>query len=155
MITSLAPVLAVLALSGAPTASSPRNATVVASVANSEWTRSGEVSLDLRTGRYRLRHAPSRLTPYAAVPFTRGRLRASELERIRAAYAAARAKGLEDDCSNGNIVISNGGADLLVLTEDGSTMRADLSVGCFTREAMALGRLLEDEFGPRARPPRE
>ncbi|HEX8192064.1 MAG TPA: hypothetical protein VF552_04125 [Allosphingosinicella sp.] len=156
MIASLTPLLAALALSGAPAPASPRNATVVSSVANSEWTRSGEVSLDLRTGRYRLRHAPSRLTPDAPARFTRGRIGASDLEPIRAAFAAARAQGLvvTGDCSNGQFIISNGGADHLVLTEGGSTMRADLSSGCFTEAAVALSRMLEDMFGPRARPPR-
>jgi hypothetical protein len=132
---------------------------IEATVANSEWTPPGEVSLDLRTGRYRLRHAPARNAPSAPVHTTRGRLAAAELQPLRAAYAEARAEGLiEPICRNGGrpaeIVVSNGGLDYLVLTGGGRQLEAPRELGCWTQAARNLDALLEATFGWRARPQR-
>lgn len=154
--TALTLLAIVAALTGA--GGSGQTGTVVASVANSEWTPPGEVSLDLRTGRYRLRHAPSRLAPSAPVRTTGGRLSKGELQPLRSAVAAARAQGLiEPVCRNGGppprVVISNGGPQHLVLIGGGRRLEAPGELGCWTEAAWNLDRLLEATFGWRARPP--
>jgi hypothetical protein len=147
--------LAMLAATGTGPAAAPTG-TVTASVAHSEWTASGEVSLDLRSGRYRLRHQPSRITPRAPVPTTRGRLAASELQPIRSAYAQARAQGLtERVCLEGGrppqLFLSNGGPQSMSLSGGGARIDAHSERGCWTEAAGNLQRLLEASFGWRAR----
>ena len=158
MIANIMPALAALLLGAVPSAGARQEGTIVSTVANSEWTPAGQVRLDLRTGRYDLRHAPSRLAPQAPVRTSRGRLASSELQPLRAAAAKARAEGLvHEACRNGGpppqIVISNGGPEYLALSRGGEHLEAHRDLGCWTEAAQNLEQLLEATFGHRARPP--
>ena len=154
--TSLIPIIAMMSFGAQSTAIQlPRHATVAASVANSEWVRAGEVSLDLRTGRYTLRHRPSRLAPKAPIRITRARLRTRELAPLRAAYLAAHANGLvEPNCTNSDIIVGNGGTHYLDLTADETTVWVNSLQRCWTEAATNLDRLLEVTFAWRAVPER-
>lgn len=157
----LAPLLALCALAAcagtAGGASTPaRSGAVAASVAHSEWSRSGYVTLELGSGRYRLIHQQSRMNPSAPVPTTSGRLAADELQPIRTAYAAARAEGLMlPACRNGGrapqIVISNGGPRRLILDPEGARNEAPTERGCWTEPAIRLHEAVDAAFGARAR----
>jgi hypothetical protein len=166
--TILTPLFGMLALAAAPAApadggggagSTGARGRIVATVAHSEWTPPGEVSLDLRTGRYRLRLAPSRLAPSAPVRMTRGRLSAAELQPLREASAEARAQGLIHSACRDNgrpeqIVIGNGSTIHMRLTGGGAPLLAPGERGCWTEAATNLHRQLDATFGARARPRR-
>jgi hypothetical protein len=133
--------------------------TVTASVGSSEWGPPGQVSLDLATGRYRLTAA----VPRQGAPAGRsgpGRLDRVRLQRVRDAVRAARDGGLtERACSAGGppprLVISNAaGPIVLELDGPGRRMKAPRDRGCWTPGAMRLQRVMEDIFGPLARPRR-
>jgi hypothetical protein len=158
MVANIMPAIAALLLGAGSGGSVRQDGIIVSTVAKSEWTPAGEVRLDLRTGRYDLRHAPSRLAPQAPVRITRGRLGSSELRPLRDAAAAARAEGLiHQACRDGGpppqIVISNGGPEYLALSRSGERLEAHRDLGCWTEAAQYLEQLLEATFGHRARPP--
>jgi hypothetical protein len=144
----------------ATSASEPVRESIDADVAMSEWTRSGHVFLDLRTGRYVLDPQPPRVPREAAAPPTRrGRLGSAELANIRAAFEKAVTQGLiEPSCASGGppprIVVGNGGTPMLVLNSRHGTMAAHGNRGCWNEAAERLHRALEARFGPEARPPR-
>lgn len=131
--------------------------TVIATVGTSEWAPPGQVRLDLATGRYRLTAA----VPRRGAPAGRsgpGRLDAARLERVRAVVRAALAGTLEERaCSAGGppptLVISNAvGPIELELDASGRRMKAPRDRGCWTPGAMRLQRVMDDIFGPLARP---
>ena len=114
--------------------------------------------LDLRTGEYTLTaRAPRRVCHDTLVErtVTRGRLLQPRLKALRAAYARAKAQGLEKpDCQAGrrpnNYVISNGGTPVLVLTSGQRTLSAPDDLSCWSDAADALQSELDQAF-PSAR----
>lgn len=154
---------ATLALAAAaPAASAGRAATlsggwITADVGMSEWVPPGQVSLDLRTGRYRLRPARPRQAPAGTRPAVRrGTLAAAQLRAVRGAVAAAVSQGLvEPICQRGGrpprLVISNAPTPAMVLTNGGRTLSAHRDRGCWTGAARRLHSTLETTFAPQAR----
>jgi hypothetical protein len=127
---------------------------ITADVGLSEWVPPGEVSLDLRTGDYRLRPAPPRQAPAnTAVAVRRGTLAAAQLGAVRGAVAAAVSQGMvEPACEAGGrpprVVISNAPTPAMVLTSEGRTLTAHRDRGCWTDAAGALHAILETTFAP-------
>jgi hypothetical protein len=131
--------------------------TVIASVGTSEWGPPGQVRLDLATGRYQLTAA----VPTRGAPAGRsgpGRLDPARLQRVRGVVRAALAGTLEERaCSAGGppptLVISNAvGPIELELDASGRRMKAPSDRSCWTPGAMRLQRVMDDIFGPLARP---
>src|SRR4051812_5542306 len=159
------PILAaLLAASGpAPAAHAPvpgRTAWIVATVEQSEWCPAGNVRLDLGTGRYQATAgAPRNICrdPRLERPVRVGVLEGRGLARVRAAYLRALAEGLEQQiCLNGGqpdqIVISNAGTPVLLVTDGARTRSAPRDLSCWTEAAGALHAVLEDLFSPTRRP---
>lgn len=149
--------LALVAAAPAAARDVPYRGTVTASVGISEWGPPGEVRLDLATGRYRLTAAVPRPGGPAGVSGA-GRLDPARLERVREVVRAALAGTLEERaCSAGGppptLVISNAaGPVFLELDASGRRMTTPRDRGCWTPGAMRLQRVMEDIFGPLARP---
>jgi hypothetical protein len=138
-----------------------RSESITANVDMSEWGPPGQVSLDLRSGRYELTPAAPRRGSRPSDTFrVRGAtLAAAQLEQVRAAFAAARAQGLtEPVCEAGGapprIVISNAGTPFMVLTGERGTSTASKDLGCWTGSAQTLHNILETTFASNARPGR-
>jgi len=135
----------------------PLRGTVTASVGISEWGPPGQVALNLATGRYRLTAAVPRQGAPAGVSGP-GRLDPARLQRVREVVRAALAGTLEERaCSAGGppptLVISNAaGPIFLELDASGRRMTTPSDRGCWTPGAMRLQRVMEDIFGPIARP---
>lgn len=152
---------ALIALAAAPAAARdvPYRGTVTASVGISEWGPPGQVRLDLATGRYRIRAAvPRRGAP--AGKSGSGRLDSARLKLVRDVVREARSGTLaERACSRGGtpptLVISNA-AGPIVLALDGPNGRhaAPGERSCWTPGEMRLSRVMDDIFGPIARPRR-
>lgn len=162
-IAAIAALLALAAVGqggGAASASAAaRRASIVADVGLSEWGPPGKLSLDLRTGRYRLKTAPPRLRPLAGyLPrVRRGRLAPALLGQVRAAFAAAVSRGLvEPVCAAGGappkLIISNAETPHMVLTGAHGTLTASPERGCWTDAAYTLHHMLELRFQSEARP---
>lgn len=126
-------------------------ATILATVDHSEWCPAGNVQLDLATGAYAFTATagrPACLDPRLVRPVRRGRLAATDLAKIRLAYARAQSEGL-DRCQEGkpeDIVISNGGTPVLVLTSGARTIAAPDAYSCWSEAAFALHDALEAPF---------
>jgi hypothetical protein len=131
-----------------------KTAWLVATVWHSEWCPAGNVRLDLQTGRYLF-------TPTARVrdchraglqrPVLSGRLAGPRLRLIRQAFTRAAREGLKTEaCRNyepqTEIVVSNGGTPLMMLTIGNSSGWAPEDLGCWTPAANALYERLEVTF---------
>ena len=131
--------------------------TVTASVGISEWGPPGQVRLDLATGRYTLTAA----VPRQGAPLGRsgpGRLDPARLQRVRDVVRAALEGTLSERACNAGeqpprLVISNAaGPIFLELDASGRRMTAPRDRACWTPGAMHLQRVMDDIFGPLARP---
>jgi len=137
-----------------------RTAWVVATVGHSEWCPAGNVRLDLATGRYSYTpRAPRRICnqPGLERPTQVGTLRAGRLEAARSAFRRALAQGLVNPaCANGGrpreIVISNGGRQILLLTTGKETLFAPEDLGCWSQAAIAFHAELRRLFESAERP---
>lgn len=157
--TMLSVALALL-LSACAMASVPppaRQAVIVADVAMSEWTPPGQVTLDLRTGRYEIEPAPSRTAsgPGARGPTLHGTLVGDRLDQVRRAWDSALSEGLEHPrCRSGDqpprIVVSNAGTPRMVLADAGRTLIAPRQLGCWSQSAERLHTLMETLFDSQA-----
>ncbi len=135
----------------AQTSFAGRTATVFSSVGQSEWCPAGNLWLDLSSGEYRFTARAPRLicsTPNLERPVRKGRLDRRRLAGLRLLYGRAQAEGLDlcRDGRRGDIVISNGGVQVLVLTTGARSMVAPEELGCWTKAADALHRALNDNF---------
>ena len=137
-----------------------RTAWIVATVGHSEWCPPGNVRLDLRTGRYLFTaRAPRRVCTDARLerPTRTGTLSAARLEAVRTAYFRALSEGLEKPvCRDGGrleeIVISNGGTQVLVLATGSETGSAPDDLTCWSAAASALHDALDRIFDSIERP---
>jgi hypothetical protein len=117
----------------------------------SEWCPAGNVLLDLSNGEYSFTaRAPRRIcsNPNLERPRSKGRLPTRRLAELRSAYVRAQAEGL-DSCRNGRrgeLIISNGGEQILTLTSGTRSTSAPDELGCWTGAALALHRALSEIF---------
>ncbi len=149
-------VLALLAASQpAPSAATPSEpAWLVATIHHSEWCPAGNVRLDLRTGQFALTPGAQRRVcqdESLERPVVMGRLDREQLGQVRAAFRRIDAEGWKQAvCRDGgqpeNIVVSNGGTPLLVLTSGAGTGWAPEDLGCWSDAANSLHDLLEEVF---------
>jgi hypothetical protein len=128
---------------------------VFAVMGRNEWCPGGSVYLDLQTGAFMLyprltRSACSDRT--APLPVERGTLPLVELQRVRSAYQEARRIGLSrDKCE---VVISNGGPQMVVITAPGFSARTPEQDGCWSEGANRLHAVLFEVFGKQRQPGR-
>lgn len=137
-----------------------RTAWVFSTVGQSEWCPAGNVMLDLVTGRYSLtRRASRRVCSDRGLerPVKKGRLPGTQLAEVRAAYQGALAEGLESHaCRYGephDIVLSNGGARVLVVVDGYAARSAPDDLSCWSTSANALFALMDHMFAPEDHPP--
>ena len=131
-----------------------RAAWLFATVELSEWCPAGNVRLDLQSGRYAFTAgAPRRICHQRGLerPITTGRLRPDRLAAIRAAAVRGRTEGfIHPSCRGGprrnEIVISNGGTPVLVLTNGVGTTSAPDDLNCWSEATSALYALLDHAF---------
>ena len=153
MITILTAAL-MLAGQAAATKDSPDphlRATIFSTLGHSEWCPAGNVGLDLGTGGYALTPRASRRVcndPDLARPVENGHLDATALAAVRAAYRRAQAQGLDACRTKGRrqLIVSNGGRPILVLTSGVETIAAPDDRSCWSEAAHALHRVLDDAF---------
>jgi hypothetical protein len=136
----------------APPAEAPmQSARVFATIDHSEWCPAGNFELDLATGDYALTRGAARgacQDPKLVRPVQHGRLDAARLSGVRLAFGRAMAGNL-DACFNGGseeIIVSNGGTPIMVLTNGAGTKAAPGRYGCWNADALALRRALADAF---------
>ena len=128
-----------------------RTALVFSTVGQSEWCPAGSLLLDLSSGEYKFTARASRplcSNPNLERPVQRGRLDSERLEELQSSHRRAQAEGL-DSCRNGRrgeVVVSNGGERILVLTSGAGSMAAPDELGCWTDAARALHQALSDAF---------
>ena len=132
-------------------------ATIFATIDRSEWCPAGNVRVDLVTGRFALSSgAPRDVCKMKGFerPIKDGKLDDAELSMLQKAYTSAQEQGL-NLCIDGkppeNIIVSNGGPALLVLTDSARTAAPD-NLSCWTVAATGLAQTLEQLFGARAHP---
>ena len=130
-----------------------RTAWIVATVEHSEWCPAGNVRLHLRTGRYSLTRRAQRQVCGGTIerPVRTGTLDRERLAAIRAAAARVMTEGFESPaCENGgrpeDIIVSNGGTPILVLTTGFATGSAVDDLSCWSEAATALHDLLDETF---------
>ena len=156
------PLLAALVATVPPTppswpATLGKTAWIFATVGHSEFCPAGNVTVDLRTGRYSLtERAPRRVCDSLGLerPTTKGLLTGQKLARLRAAFLRVISDGFETAaCREGTardeIVVSNGGTPILVLTVGGGTGSAPDDLTCWNEATTALHDTLDETFGTR------
>jgi hypothetical protein len=132
-----------------------QTAWIFSTIDHSEFCSAGNVKLDLRSGRYELTHrAPRKICDDANLerPVKTGKLSASQLAPIRSAYVRVLNEGFESDaCRDGkhpeDVVVSNGGTPILVLTTGGFSAVAPQDLTCWTDAANDFQDLLDTTFG--------
>jgi hypothetical protein len=131
-----------------------RTAWIVSTVGHSEWCPAGNVRLDLVSGRYAYT-APARrplcLDADVARPVSRGILAGQPLAALRTAFARVVAEGpAKPICREGGhpdeIVVSNGGQDVLVLTTGQWTHSPPDDLSCWSEAASGLSDGLDRVF---------
>jgi hypothetical protein len=136
-----------------------RTAWLVATVDQSEFCPPGNLRLDLRSGQYQATAgAPRPICNDLRIerPGRSGTLDAAHLATVRAAFLRVVTEGLGNPaCLNGGhpqeVVVSNGGTPVLVLTTGAETAAAPDDLSCWSTAATALHNLLEEQFGTPAR----
>jgi hypothetical protein len=138
----------------APDAAPGRTAWLVATIGHSEWCPAGNVRLDLATGRYQVTAtAPRRScgTPGLERPVRSGVLAGPRLRDARAAFRRAAGEGLTSRaCRDGGqpeqIVISNGGDRIMLVTNGARAEAAPENQSCWSPAATALHDWLDRQF---------
>lgn len=133
-----------------------RTARIFSTVGHSEFCPPGNVTLDVRNGRYALtRTAPRSVCDDVTLerPQQRGRLAGAKLAKIQTAYQRVLNEGFasqrcRDRSPSGEIFINNGGTPVLVLTTGRATGSAPDALSCWNGAAKALHNLLEATFRP-------
>ncbi len=124
---------------------------IFATIGHSEWCPAGNVQVDLRTGDYTLTPRAARAVcrdPKLVRPIEHGQVDAARLSAIREAYGRAQEEGL-DACragKRGDIIVSNGGTPIMVLTSGAGTWAVPQDYGCWSSAAIALHRALDETF---------
>jgi hypothetical protein len=161
MLIAIATLLA--AAQAAPPETAPslgHTAWIVATVNHSEFCPAGNVRLDLITGRYQftagLLRGPACDNSALDRPTRTGVLSPLHLAPIRAAFARALVEDVQtESCRFGRtapaeeVVVSNGGTPVLVLTTGSFTLSAPGDLSCWSRAANALHQLLDRAFPSR------
>jgi hypothetical protein len=159
------PLLMALGAIGQPalaesTASLGQTAWVFSTVEQSEWCPAGNVRLDLRTGQFAFTARASRqLCQQVGLerPIRIGTLDTQGLTPIRAAYLRVVSEGLVNpDCRDGRrpeeLIVSNGGMRVLVVTTGAATASPPDELGCWSEAARALQDALDDTFSALQQP---
>jgi hypothetical protein len=136
-----------------------RTARIFSTVGHSEWCPAGNVTLDLKTGRYALTAtAPRRICQDVRTerPVEEGTLSGNRLAAVRAAYRRVWAEGVEDPACRESgpargIVVSNGGTRVLVATSGWASLSAPDDLSCWSEAANDLHDALDEAFGSRRR----
>jgi hypothetical protein len=131
-----------------------RTAWIFSTVGHSEFCPPGNVTLDVRTGRYTFTPRASRRVCEDVTlerPVKRGRLTGVALAPIQTAYRRVLQEGFESQhCQDAtraqDIRISNGGTPILVLTTGRATASAPDDLSCWNDAASALHDLLDTTF---------
>jgi len=124
---------------------------------HSEWCPAGNVQINLGSGDYTLTRGAARgvcRDPKLVRPILRGRLDAPALAAIRQAYQRAEREGM-NACENGKpgeIIVSNGGTPIMVLTNGIGTRTAPQSHSCWSDAALALHRMIGRGFAETGKP---
>ena len=153
----IATLIAFALLPAAPTAAQdyPASGTVFALLDQNEWCPGGSVYFDLRTGSFMLYPRvtrPSCLDRSSDLAVEQGKLGSADLERLRAAYAKTRRVGLKrDQC---DVVINNGGPQVLVITAPGYSVTTPENEGCWSNEANEFYEEIFQVFGRPRQPPK-
>jgi hypothetical protein len=123
---------------------------VFALMDKNEWCPGGSVYLDLQTGSfllYRRLPRPACADAKMRASVEQGKLGAAELQLVRSAYFKARRAGLRrDHCE---LVVSNGGPEVLAVTGPAFSATTPEDEGCWSEAAMALHEELFKVFGGR------
>ena len=128
-----------------------QTAMIFSTVGQSEWCPAGNVLLNLSNGEYSFTARAPRRTcsdPNLERPVRKGRLPIRRLAELRTAYLRAQAEGL-NSCRNGGrgeVIVSNGGEQILTLTSGARSTSAPDELGCWTEAARGLHRALSDTF---------
>lgn len=135
-----------------PVSNDVRTAVIFGTVGQSEWCPAGNVRVDLETGRYALTHrAPRTVCRDANLerPISEGRLDGAQLRALEQAFQRAVRHGL-NDCRAGtrpeDIIVSNGGVPVLVVTDGRGTTSAPTELNCWSDAGRELHRLLDTTF---------
>lgn len=158
IVKSWAGLLLLVTLSACASAASPRvsehpaTAVIFGTVGQSEWCPAGSVRVDLRTGRYALTaRAPREVCQDLDLerPVVEGTLDATRRRALQQAFQRTILDGL-DDCRGGrrpdDMIISNGGLHILLVTDGGATDAAPSDLSCWTEAAWAMHNLLAATF---------
>ncbi len=136
-------------------ATQPRemSGTIFALLDKNEWCPGGSVFLDLNSGSYvlhpRLERSACADNSTVAV-IEKGRVSGQVLKRVRSEFADASRLGLrKNECQ---IVISNGGPEILVLSSPVFSDITPENEGCWSAEAVILHQTLFDLFGRQRKP---
>jgi hypothetical protein len=153
----MVPLLAALIATFEPTVA-PLGGTawIFATVGHSEFCPAGNVTVDVRTGRYTLTaRAARRVCNDVRLerPARQGTLSPQKLAAVRTAYQRVLSEGLESQvCQEGgrpqDLVISNGSTPILVLTNGRASHSAPGDVGCWSEATTALHDALDRVFSP-------
>jgi hypothetical protein len=134
--------------------------TVFASVGWSEWCPPGFVQIDLDNGDFKWIAQMPRLQCQKAAsrPYLEGQLARDKFNAIREAVRRADKDGLRlPECVEGkpapHAVVSNAGPPyILVVSTPTSSESAPTELGCWSRSALDLQRLMERTFDLRVKP---
>jgi hypothetical protein len=134
--------------------------TVFASVGWSEWCPPGFVQIDLDNGDFKWIAQMPRLQCQKAAsrPYLEGQLARDKFNAIREAVRRADKDGLRlPECVEGkpapHAVVSNAGPPyILVVSTPTSSKSAPTELGCWSRSALDLQRLMERTFDLRVKP---
>ena len=134
-----------------------RTAWIFSTVGHSEFCPPGNVTVDLRTGRYTLTvRAPRRLCDEVVLerPEKQGTLVGGNLARLRLAFLRVVTEGAEkrpcrEPGKQHDIIISNGGTPVLVLVTGRGAGSAPDDLTCWSEASTALHEALNEVFGAR------
>lgn len=145
-------VAAGLSLGPSPMSDGGPTATVFSTVGQSEFCPPGNVQADLTSGTYAYTAKASRgvcQNVGLERPIRRGRLQGARLLALQEAYRRAQTEGL-DRCRNGGtpgeLLFSNGGIRVLLVTDGRQTQVAPDALGCWSDAALELHDVLERTF---------
>lgn len=151
-LTAMMAVSACATASPQPVSNDVRTAVIFGTVGQSEWCPAGNVRVDLETGQYALtRRAPRAVCWDASLerPISEGRLDGAQLHALEQAFQRAVSHGL-NDCRAGtrpdDIIVSNGGVPVLVVTDGRGTTSAPTEFNCWSDAGRNLHSLLDTTF---------
>ena len=155
------PMLVALLIGSSSPALAQRQAhTVFASVGWSEWCPPGFVQVDLDNGDVKWIAQMPRLQCQKAAsrPYLEGQLARDKFNAIRDAVRTAEQAGpTQSECVEGrpppHELVSNAGPPyILVISSPTSSRSAPTELGCWSRQAIELQRLMERTFDLRVKP---